>query len=638
MKPGAPVVNETYPKNTFTYHDVYDHQKIRFGDVERGFAAADHILEQRYQMSPIEHAPTETNGSIAAPDTNGRYVVYTSTQALFFSLDTCAKILDVPVEQAAFHRRHGRGRVRRQGRHRHRAALDPRRDADRTAGPLHDRPRGGDAVLRSARRRAHFHQGRDWARRTHCRAQVPLPVRQRRLYPPFELRRRQMRRPSAGAVHDPERFGGRLLRVHQSGAGDRHARLRRHRGRFRHRMPDGQARPSRRHGPDGVPHPQRLSRRRHEGPSARGEEHRAHRMRAGRGGEGQMAHPRRFQAHVVAQGRRRDARRRAGDAARARADPGRAPRRPTAAHRLRSPAPPPPPEPIRPPPPPPPAARRRRLTARCGSRRCSAQGGDKMAKLRGRGMCVDQLSHRHESRRRSEPGARPFQSERQVHRVAVLDRSRAGHEIGDAPDLRRNARRAGRGRLCRYRRFRHRPPLHGQLRLARHAPGRQRGHGGGARGARRDDGGGGRGTRGQRRRPRDRRARQHPRQGRAAPLDLDQGRRHRRAVQAGQDDFGPRHLSRSPVRGRSGDRGDVAGDLLRPRLHRRRSRGRRRDRRSGDGEDGQRLRTRPGAQSAPRRAAARRRRLDGRQPRPLRDDRSPIIPIPATGRAISSST
>ena len=102
MKPGAPVVNETYPKNTFTYHDIYDHQKLRFGDVERGFAAADHILEQRYQMSPIEHAPTETNGSIAAPDTNGRYVVYTSTQALFFSLDTCAKILDVPSNKLHF--------------------------------------------------------------------------------------------------------------------------------------------------------------------------------------------------------------------------------------------------------------------------------------------------------------------------------------------------------------------------------------------------------------------------------------------------------------------------------------------------------------------------------------------------------
>ncbi|MDU1695710.1 MAG: molybdopterin cofactor-binding domain-containing protein, partial [Bradyrhizobium sp.] len=96
LKPGAPTVNETYPKNTFIYHERYDHQKLRFGDVERGLAQADHVLEQRYQMSPIEHAPVETNGSIAAPDTNGRYVVYTSTQALFFSLDTCAKILDLP--------------------------------------------------------------------------------------------------------------------------------------------------------------------------------------------------------------------------------------------------------------------------------------------------------------------------------------------------------------------------------------------------------------------------------------------------------------------------------------------------------------------------------------------------------------
>src|SRR6516162_3117745 len=102
MKPGAPVVNETYQKNTFTYHDIYDHQKLRFGDVERGFAAADYILEQRYQMSPIEHASTEPNGSIAAPDTNGRYVVYTSTQALFFSLDTCAKILEVPSNKLHF--------------------------------------------------------------------------------------------------------------------------------------------------------------------------------------------------------------------------------------------------------------------------------------------------------------------------------------------------------------------------------------------------------------------------------------------------------------------------------------------------------------------------------------------------------
>ena len=102
LKPDAPVVNDTYPNNTFDYHDKYDHQKLRFGDVEAGFAQANKIVEERYQMSPIEQAPIETNGAIAAPETNDRYVCYTSTQALFFSLGTAAKLLDVPSNRLHF--------------------------------------------------------------------------------------------------------------------------------------------------------------------------------------------------------------------------------------------------------------------------------------------------------------------------------------------------------------------------------------------------------------------------------------------------------------------------------------------------------------------------------------------------------
>ncbi len=94
IAPGAPVVNETYPQNKFVYHSKYDHQKLRFGDVERAFAAADHVVEGRYQMSPIEQAPIETCGAIAAPETNDRWVCYTGTQGLFFSLGTSAKLLD----------------------------------------------------------------------------------------------------------------------------------------------------------------------------------------------------------------------------------------------------------------------------------------------------------------------------------------------------------------------------------------------------------------------------------------------------------------------------------------------------------------------------------------------------------------
>jgi CO/xanthine dehydrogenase Mo-binding subunit len=102
LKPGAPSVNPAYPKNTFEYYGKYDHQKLRFGDAEAALARADMVLEGRYQMSPIEHAPTETNGSIAVPDTNDRFVVYTSTQALFFSLDTAAKINAMPSNRLHF--------------------------------------------------------------------------------------------------------------------------------------------------------------------------------------------------------------------------------------------------------------------------------------------------------------------------------------------------------------------------------------------------------------------------------------------------------------------------------------------------------------------------------------------------------
>ncbi len=102
VKPGAPVVLDVYPTNKFVYHGKYDHQKLRFGDVEAAFRQADMVVEGRYQMSPIEQAPIETCGAIAAPEQNGRFVCHTSTQALFFSLATAAKTLELPSSRLHF--------------------------------------------------------------------------------------------------------------------------------------------------------------------------------------------------------------------------------------------------------------------------------------------------------------------------------------------------------------------------------------------------------------------------------------------------------------------------------------------------------------------------------------------------------
>lgn len=101
LKPDAPIVNETYPNNTFDY-GRFDHQKLRFGDVNRAMASADKIIEGEYQLSPIEQAPMETCGAIAAPEINDRYVCHTSTQALFFSLGTTAKLLELSSSRLHF--------------------------------------------------------------------------------------------------------------------------------------------------------------------------------------------------------------------------------------------------------------------------------------------------------------------------------------------------------------------------------------------------------------------------------------------------------------------------------------------------------------------------------------------------------
>jgi CO/xanthine dehydrogenase Mo-binding subunit len=95
LKPGAPVVNEYHGQNYYLY-DSGECRKVRFGDVDKAFAEADHILEQTYWSSPIEHAPTETTGCIVVPEGNDRFTCHTNTQAMFFTLDNTSIILQMP--------------------------------------------------------------------------------------------------------------------------------------------------------------------------------------------------------------------------------------------------------------------------------------------------------------------------------------------------------------------------------------------------------------------------------------------------------------------------------------------------------------------------------------------------------------
>lgn len=100
LQPGAPILKE-WGTNYFVY-EGHHCRRVRFGDVDRGFAEADFIVEGRYQTSPIEHAPTETTGCVAKPEPDGRFTVYTNTQALFFTLDNTALILNIPFNKLHF--------------------------------------------------------------------------------------------------------------------------------------------------------------------------------------------------------------------------------------------------------------------------------------------------------------------------------------------------------------------------------------------------------------------------------------------------------------------------------------------------------------------------------------------------------
>jgi CO/xanthine dehydrogenase Mo-binding subunit len=97
LKPEAPILKE-WGTNYFVY-EGHHCRRVRFGDVEKGFSEADYIIEDRYQTSPIEHAPSETTGCVAKPEADGRITIYSNTQALFFTLDNAALILQVPFQK-----------------------------------------------------------------------------------------------------------------------------------------------------------------------------------------------------------------------------------------------------------------------------------------------------------------------------------------------------------------------------------------------------------------------------------------------------------------------------------------------------------------------------------------------------------
>ncbi|MGC1403319.1 MAG: molybdopterin cofactor-binding domain-containing protein [Thermodesulfobacteriota bacterium] len=74
IKPGAPNLHDYCPSN------VSVNRKIKYGDVEKGFAESDYIREDTFTVHAVSHAYLEPCSALAQVDLDGRITLWTSTQ------------------------------------------------------------------------------------------------------------------------------------------------------------------------------------------------------------------------------------------------------------------------------------------------------------------------------------------------------------------------------------------------------------------------------------------------------------------------------------------------------------------------------------------------------------------------------
>jgi CO/xanthine dehydrogenase Mo-binding subunit len=104
LAPGAPIVHDEPPRIGQTFADIIVRAEadtnvcnkftLRKGDIERGFAAADHVFEHEFTSPPVQHVPMETHNCVAWLD-GGIINVTTATQMPFAVRSSLAEIFRV---------------------------------------------------------------------------------------------------------------------------------------------------------------------------------------------------------------------------------------------------------------------------------------------------------------------------------------------------------------------------------------------------------------------------------------------------------------------------------------------------------------------------------------------------------------
>ncbi len=103
MKPGAPLIHDEDDFVDFAESDrtrnIAAHIHVDIGDVDKGFAEADHIFEGEYFVPKVQHVHIEPHVVVTYWDEDDRLVVRTSTQVPFHARRILGPILGLPVKR-----------------------------------------------------------------------------------------------------------------------------------------------------------------------------------------------------------------------------------------------------------------------------------------------------------------------------------------------------------------------------------------------------------------------------------------------------------------------------------------------------------------------------------------------------------
>ncbi len=95
IKPGAPLI---HPENPRYANNINTRVEWDFGDVEQGFAEADHVREQRFVGNRTYQAPIEPHAAIARWEHHGeRLTLWSSTQTPHYLQHMVSRVLGVPM-------------------------------------------------------------------------------------------------------------------------------------------------------------------------------------------------------------------------------------------------------------------------------------------------------------------------------------------------------------------------------------------------------------------------------------------------------------------------------------------------------------------------------------------------------------